>query len=459
MPFNGIRKGLTPGTNVARGEKDKSAILKEMSSPARSLSHETLYEKKFASNINLVSNSITNFSVNKDGAMDNSEVMTDKRIFIIRDFHNPRGRIPCEYSDGKLPRSTVESYIPWAITADSDVVYAKYGEHRGFNKSGSQKFLKRYATEVSQERRRLCQSALGALVLGNMKYTAEAVESISQGVRNYLSENYEKDPDKTLSIVVKNIGHYFFSGGRQNFGRISEENASIHTSKYIWDKIILALETGTLEQKMAIHDAVGRKVLPVLKGAPLAAYVTSGKEVRQEWFDEKEVRGRVNRTSKALATMTAGIAKESDASLTGTVTQARIRGVDIFERDENRKGHPEADDFYGDLDTRNLLFGGGISGTSGTLLQAAEAFGPLDNIEHKKQYMLAIIGYLVGGGMHSYHECMIIAKRIGIPYSYGSYIESLPESFKSSDDFQQWNHNYYDISTLGGIHWIFNKVK
>jgi len=459
MPFNGIRKELTSATNGAWDEKDKAAMLKETLSPTGLLSSATLHEKKFASNINMVSNSIMNLAVNKDAAMNNSEVMTGKRIFIIRDFHNPRGRTPCEYPDGKLPRSTAESYIPWAITSDSEVVYAKYGEHRGFNKSGSQEVLKRYATEVSQERRRLCQSALGALVLGNMKYTAEAVGIISQGVKDYLYENYRKNPEKTLSIVVKNIGHYFFSGGRQNFGRISEENASIYTSKYIWDKIILALETGTLEQKMAIHDAVGRKVLPVLKGAPLAAYVTSGKEVRQEWFDKKEVRGRVKRTSKARATMTAGIAKESDVSLTGTVTQARIRGVDIFERNENRKSHPEADDFYGDLDTRNLLFGGGISGTSGTLLQAAEAFGPLDNIEHKKQYMLAIVGYLVGGGMHSYHECMITGKRMGIPYSHGSYLESLPESFKSSDDFQQWNHNYYDISTLGGIHWIFNKVK
>ena len=70
--------------------------------------------------------------------------------------------------------------------------------------------------------------------------------------------------------------------------------------------------------------------------------------------------------------------------------------------------------------------------------------------------MLAIIGYLVGGGMHSYHESMVIGKKVGVPYNPGAYVDSLPTSFKNSGDFLQWNARYYDISTLGAIHWFYN---
>lgn len=84
----------------------------------------------------------------------------------------------------------------------------------------------------------------------------------------------------------------------------------------------------------------------------------------------------------------------------------------MFIRDEKRLSHPQANDYYDDLDTRNLLFGAGISGTTGTLFQAAEAFGQLQTTELKKQYCAAILGYLVGGGMHSYHEVMAVAEKL-----------------------------------------------
>jgi hypothetical protein len=131
--------------------------------------------------------------------------------------------------------------------------------------------------------------------------------------------------------------------------------------------------------------------------------------------------------------------------------------------------------YYRDLDTRNELFGAGPSGTTGTLLSASWAFGKLTG-DLQRQYIFAIIGYLVGGGMHSLHESLSVVRLLGQQYQYnsGSMLEytgapgpgqranssslpALPAGFLNSSQFETWRNEYYDITVLGGIHWMFNK--
>ncbi|MEL6520141.1 MAG: cytotoxin Mcf [Pseudomonadota bacterium] len=121
--------------------------------------------------------------------------------------------------------------------------------------------------------------------------------------------------------------------------------------------------------------------------------------------------------------------------------------------------HVEADYYYDRVDQLNLLFGGGISGTTGTLLRSALAFGNLNAqvnaVELKKQYTLAIIGYLVGGGMHTYHESMVIAEKVGVPYISGRYDVSMPTSFTALPSYTNWQQRYFDIVSLGDQHGVF----
>lgn len=156
-----------------------------------------------------------------------------KNQFFIVDFYKYGAPSIGEYKDTHLPRSIAESYVPWAMTSDSNVIYAKYGEHRGFNKHITQIGLKPYTTEISQERRRLCQSELGAIALNKPEYSVEAVDIVSQGIRRYLMENYQQQPDKTLSTIAKNIGHYFFTNGELGFGRLSEQDVTTLSNEYI----------------------------------------------------------------------------------------------------------------------------------------------------------------------------------------------------------------------------------
>lgn len=370
--------------------------------------------------------------------------------FLIRSFDDAKSYAAVDYPGGSLPRSREESYVPWGLAADGRPVYAKTGEHTGWR--GNSLGLRPYDSEVSQKRRRLCQSELGMIALNQRGYTHAAVSAVSQAMVVYLKGKYGENWANAVGTVYDEIGHYFFTGGRTGFGRLSMERKDDVGAYQVWRKILAALTNGTLDQIMAIHDAIGRKVLPKLGGGPKVEYDKIGPIVRQDWFDDKARRGRAD-VKGSKPTTVGGIAEGG----TGDTHQARSRGVDMFKRDIHRTRDEDADAYYDDVDARNLLFGAGISGTTGTLLQAGIAFGKL-NGEGLKQYVMAIVGYLVGGGMHSYHETMAVASKLGVPYNPGAYEISLPSSFTATQDYKGWRAKYYDIVVLGALHWRHNRT-
>lgn len=394
--------------------------------------------------------------------------------FLIRDFQDPRGYKEFTPAMGGLPRvapgyesigvyQNGESYVPWGITVNNRVVYARVGEHAGFRTGFGDHRLMPYDTTVSQRRRQLVESQLGVLALSWPHFTRDAIGKVSNGVHQYLTKNFWANQEKTRGAVFNEIGHYFYTKGATGFGRISEADKVSVGPQNVWLGILDALQNGKLEQKLAIHDAVGRKLLPVLGGvSQQQAYDEWGPLVREDWFDDKARRGRIETEAQkkrlVKPTQTPGIAPLGTRGnhQMPNVGQSRTRGVDSFMRDPHRTRHASADAYYDDADLRNVLFGAGISGTTGTLLQAARAFGGITNGELLKQYVLAIVGYLVGGGMHSYHESMSIAQRVGVPYNPGAYQPSLPVAFIYSPQFAQWRDEYYDIVVLGATHWRFN---
>ena len=396
--------------------------------------------------------------------------------FLVRDFDpkNLKGYTELNSSSDQLPRipkgyvaigtySSGVSYVPWGVTVDGRVVYAKTGEHTGFRGGSGQYRLRPYDTMVSQNRRRLAESQLGVLALEYPSFTSRATNVVSTAVHQYLTKHFWQNQEATRQAIYDQIGHYFYTGGGTGFGRISEADKKSLGPEKVYAGILDKLRTGKLEQKMAIYDAIGRKVLPVLGGATQQnAYNAWATLVREAWFDDPKRRGRMNspaqQARQVQPTQTPGIAPLNTVGTTNmpNVGQSRTRGVDMFQRDPKRTRHTPADAYYDDADLRNVLFGAGISGTTGTLLQAGRAFGGIVNGDLLKEYVFAIIGYLVGGGMHSYHESMAIAQRVGVPYNPGAYLPSLPASFLSSTHFSNWCIEYYDVAVLGATHWRYN---
>ena len=374
-------------------------------------------------------------------------------IFLIRSLTDLTGVVALVRPDGTLPRSGAESYVPWAIRHDGQVVYAKTGEHTGWRGGGGKDgpALRPYDTMVSQQRRRLAESELGVRALDFPQLTREAVAHVSNAIGKYHDHLFVTRRVELQNAIYTQIGSYFYTNGRFGFGRISQANHTTMTPEAVRKGIMHALFNGTLDQKLSIHDAFGRKILPALGGDQLVPYNFWGPILRQDWFDDVGRRGRVN-VPGAQPTNDGGIVTGGPGGV-GTTHQPRNRGVDMFGRDHHRMREPEADDYYDDLDRRNLLFGAGISGTTGTLLQSAFAFGGRLAGEQLKQYVLAIIGYLVGGGMHSYHESLSVARKAGLPYTPGVYLPSLPMSFTQTPQCREWTSRYYDVVVLGATHW------
>ncbi|MBS0045072.1 hypothetical protein KFE26_22750 [Shewanella sp. M16] len=347
--------------------------------------------------------------------------------------------------------------VPYAVTKENKVVYSNYGEHLGFNKIVDGQELKPYSCQTSLFRQLEYQSLLTSLIIKNPLITSEAVNSVSKGVISFLQSRFSENAKSFSDTLKKNIGHYFWTNGRASFGRISLDSIENIDSDEVQKSLIRVLKTGEIAQILAIHDAVGRKILPFYECDERSKYLSIANTVRQDWFDNAQVRGRKRKQDLGVPCQTVGLLPPGSVADQSVKVQVRHRAIDMFERDEKRMSHPEADDYYDDLDTRNLLFGAGISGTTGTLLQSAEAFGQLHTLELKKQYCAAIAGYLVGGGMHSYHEVMVVAEKIGVPYQAGSSIESLPDLLLKNDEFQKLATEYYDVAVLGATHWRFNQ--
>src|SRR5687767_2152253 len=183
--------------------------------------------------------------------------------FLIRDFNDPRGYKEMTPPMGGLPRvapgyespgvfQNGESYVPWGVTVDNRVVYARVGEHAGF-RGGSGKFrLMPYDTHVSQKRRRLAESQLGVLALAWPHFTRDGVGKVSAGVKKYLTtRQFESGQEVARKAVFDQIGHYFYTNGGTGFGRIAETDKKAVGVDKVWLGIIDALDAGKVEQKLA----------------------------------------------------------------------------------------------------------------------------------------------------------------------------------------------------------------
>lgn len=118
--------------------------------------------------------------------------------------------------------------------------------------------------------------------------------------------------------------------------------------------------------------------------------------------------------------------------------EARIRGMERFEA-------AEASEFIKEVRKYNLMFAAGQSGTTSTLFQSAKFFGQLAG-EDLKSYLMAAVGYLVGGGMHSCHEMFKTAELVGIRYAVGGYDMAVPDHIRKHALYLQWQAEFADIT-------------
>lgn len=365
-------------------------------------------------------------------------------------------------------KSIPKTFFPWAIDAHNQITYIdadyKKDTTSTYRDIPIPATLMPYTKGVSIERRKKAQTVLAQMALQKPQFCREVIDKVNAGILNYI-----QDMEQTNPAIQKNIvscmRKYMYS--EEGFGRLGQKKEGENlTDENLYQKCLDILQCPKnyeLSSVLAVQDFMGRVVFAKLKGTPEQekTFKEYGEKVRPASIfgsntdseaHKEMLRGRIRQPGKAQATNVPGIYPQTtqpyEYAKNEYVLQQRARGIDIWGMKPEQLTAANIE-----IMQHNLVFGAGPSGSTGTLLQAAHLFGGKLTEEQLKQYAFAIVGYLVGGGMHSYHEVMKIAALVDCPYQVGAYEPSLPESFTRSNDYNKWCANYYDIAVLGQRSW------
>jgi hypothetical protein len=347
--------------------------------------------------------------------------------------------------------------FPWAINRIGQIVYVDCKDDQLAARAPVAAPLIPYSKTISMDRRRKCQSVMANIALTQRLYTSGAVSKVSLGVIDYILHCLKAN--KSIRVDIEScMDRYMYSPA--GFGRLGQPEDKPKVAGELYRRCLTTLTQGELPSILAIHDFMGRVVFKKLGGTDgqKALFDQTGNAVRPAYVfggpqdpasKIEELRGRTARPGNPPPTTAPGLLSEEEGRGIKPY-QKRERGSDKWTPTTEKVPQSTID-----IKQRNLIFGAGPSGSTGTLLQAGKLFGNLDG-DLLRQYVWAIVGYLVGGGMHSYHEVMVIARMAGCPYKDGAYVPSLPDSFLRSQDYEEWKAEYFDIVVLGGKLWFLN---
>lgn len=323
--------------------------------------------------------------------------------------------------------------------------------------------LRTYDQAASQTRRREFETELAKDAGAHPECVKAAVDRVSAGIRAFVDNNADEAGKAVKARCYNDTG-----SGRM--GTLSE--ASAISNSVAWARACTVMDGAEIPKILGIHNCMANFYTRTnaLPSGQKTVYdstnvrVTPAQGHLYKWFVDDASRGR-QRSAGAVATAAPGITTPGPAVNVGD--EVRKRGVDEWAR-------VEGSNFVKGVDLRNLVFGAGRSGTTGELLKAYRTFGGMDEGEEFKQYLLAIVIYLVGGGHHTCHEIFSVANLlvgsngprgnrplasvstlVREAYVPGKYMKHLPESYTHTTHWEALKEKYYDIAMLGHLHGTF----
>jgi hypothetical protein len=384
------------------------------------------------------------------------------------------------------PFTRDQQFRPWALTPDGRVVYSEWKAQRGdisgmmdlvLGKMHGKAALRFYDRATSQMRRREFETAMAQDAANHPECCMAAVNSVSEGLRKYLAERkltlnaaqVDDEADKcvkTRCYSNTGSGRLGTESGRDALGEgaaLAKALQTLHGNDIAKILGIQVAFANTLSKTLGFEDAQGKLHKHTgIQVAPSQGYLYSWFDTKQGTDKDNFLRGR-QRTQGAVPTKAPGLMPTDGADS----AEARKRGIDEWKKVDDSS-------FVKGIDLRNLIFGAGRSGTTGELLKTYRVFGGADSEEPFKQYLLAIVVYLIGGGHHTCHEIFSVANllvgsngpRGNRPYASvatlasdayvpGKYLKHLPSSYTSTMHFKALAEKYYDIAHMGHLHGTF----
>jgi hypothetical protein len=382
-------------------------------------------------------------------------------------------------------------FRPWALTPDDRVVYAEWKQtgsgvqsifdlaFSGFQQRTS---LRTYDKAASQTRRREFETALARDAGAHIECVKPALDSVTHGLQMYMMQRAQ-EVGGGINEVIEKAGNVVKTRCYSNTGsgRMGTEAERPAKGSDAWDLAFRVLQGADIPKIIGVQTALANVLTRDLKFnwgqekvykdtankvAPSQGYLYSWFDATQGTALDGERRGR-EKTGGATPTTTPGLTNPGQVANDGG--EARKRGIDEWQR--NKTASP----FLKGIDDRNMVFGAGRSGTTGELLKAYRTFGSTAIDEAFKQYLLACVVYLVGGGHHTCHEIFSVANLLtpgGGPkepnaklssisslvrgaYVPGKYVRHLPDSYLVTRHFQALQEKYWDIAMLGHLHGTF----
>ncbi len=382
-------------------------------------------------------------------------------------------------------------FRPWALTPDGRVVYAEWKQtgsgvqsifDLAFSGFQQRTALRTYDKAVSQTRRREFETELARDAGAHIECVKPSLDSVTHGLQMYMMQRAHTVKGGVAEVIEK-AGNVVKTRCYSNTGsgRLGTEAQRPAQGPDAWEIAFQTLQGADIPKIIGIQTALANVLTRDLKFSEgqekvykdTANKVAPSQGYLYSWFDatqgtplDGERRGR-ERTGGATLTTAPGLT--NPGSVVNDGGEARKRGIDEWQR--NRTASP----FLKGIDDRNLVFGAGRSGTTGELLKTYRTFGSTAIDEAFKQYLLACVVYLVGGGHHTCHEIFSVANLLtpgGGPkepnaslgsisslvkgaYVPGKYVRHLPDSYLTTSHFQALQEKYWDIAMLGHLHGTF----
>lgn len=336
-----------------------------------------------------------------------------------------------------------EGLVRWGLAHGTKVVFAP----RGTKPPEPGSSFSPLDSNLNVRRRVEFESTLAAYVLMDSSSVMPAVNMLTEKLCEYLND---RNAGGEIGDALKGTLYNAY------FGRVGLPADAPGSGEEVLQQAIRTLRTGSLQQVLNIQQSFSYCVTP-----KLGFSTREQSDLANRWGNTLRpgnlfggTRGRAHRRadhSEGDPVPTVGYTAPTDRRVASFV-EKHPRAVELF-RSENPDADATMQTYYASGSASPFV--AGISGSTTDLMKMAKTFCPSMTGENLKQYALACVGYLTGGGHHTFQEIMQVAALAGLKYENGQYESILPESFRRSawfdlllDDYPDILYAEYDASLL-----------
>ncbi|WP_133127880.1 hypothetical protein [Legionella nagasakiensis] len=267
-----------------------------------------------------------------------------------------------------------------------------------------------------------------------------SIKKVSDAIYLLITQNKEI----LLKILTKNKTITEELLDEKYYGRLEFMDSSVSlTEESILQKIqeVLCSDQNNISQILQIHvvfihrlfDELIKQTDPEDTQGIATKKMTLVNQIFSETLFRDRARKEVN--SNPPLTRRLGITRHPVFNkLAGVCEEAHKRAIDRYEIDSSSI-------FYKNTIGKTIPKVAGPSGHTGALLLGAKLYGDL-TAEELHQYAIACFVFLTTGGNHSFHEVMIVANQVGIPYRENDYLHNLPSSITDTEFFKKFSDEF-----------------